>query len=169
MDDSVKLVPLDGNPSDWKMSLGSNHGDKPGDYPPVAHAKDSGAHIITYDITGQNDVTFAASPIGVSRTVAKPPAGATDPQLPVFTILNNGKQLVVVDWNSEKVDLNYQLYFNNHKPLDPIIQNGGGIKPGFYTTGSSTATYSTIVSYALVAVVAFLIGMFVYRLFFARR
>jgi hypothetical protein len=119
--------------------------------------------VITYDIVGTNNVTFAAQPIGVSRTVAKPPAGATDPQMPSYTVLNNGKQLVVVDWNSDQVDLNYQLYFNNHGPLDPIIQNGGGVKPGIMKTPiSSTATI------ALVAAAAFLIGMFAYRLFFAR-
>jgi hypothetical protein len=168
MNQSVKLVPLTGGPSEWKMSLGTASGDKPGHYPPVKLQKDSGAHVITYDIVGQNNVTFAANPIGVSRTAAKPPAGASDPEVPTFTILNNGKQLVVVDWNSEAVGLNYQLYFNNHGPLDPVIQNGGGIKPGFTDTKSYSSAYGSAATYALVAVVAFLLGMLIYRQVFAR-
>jgi hypothetical protein len=44
---------------------------------------------------------------------------------------------VVVDWNyGDAQDLRYQINFTDscgqrRDPLDPVIQNGGGIKPGF--------------------------------------
>ena len=90
--------------------------------------------MITFNIVAppSSNIVFddstATAAMGVTRSAGtKPPPGATDPQIPAYTILNNGKQLVVANWNSDPTTLYYSLYFKNfNHPLDPIMDNGGG-------------------------------------------
>lgn len=129
----VKLTPLPGD--DWQVTSPWGNGQGNGHYPRFKMDTNSGAHLISFEIvggSGPNDVTFQSVPIGVSRT-GKPAQGAGDPQI-VWRADASGKKLWVVDWNDNdaslgNLSLNYVLFVNNHKPLDPIIDNGGSIKP----------------------------------------
>lgn len=166
MDDSVKLTPLgDATSTDWKVTHGWSSGSKPSDYPQVKLSKDSGAHVITFDIKGDNTVTFSSDPLWVqagSKPNQKPPAGADNGQIGAWKVLNNGKQLVVVDWNDASGQLYYHLNVDNHGALDPIIDNGGGVKP------PRASYFSDFAALALVAVAFFFAGMLVHKIFFSR-
>ena len=155
MNATIKLTPVNGS---WQVSNPNLHLDK-----------DSGAHVITFDIVGNsNGITF--DPLDTlwaqmgSKPTSQPPKGADNGQIGGWQILNNGKQLVIVDWNDQPGQIYYHINFKGSGPLDPIIDNGGGIKPP-----SPVFVLSDAISFALVAVVAFVVGMFVYRTFFAMR
>ena len=155
MDARITLVPTGDN--QWNVSNGN----------PVL-PKDSGAHILTFNIVGNNtghDITFAQDAIWAqmnSKPGSKPANGSDMGQIGGMQILNDGHQLVVVDWNSVAGMLHYRLNFDGYGPVDPIIDNGGGIKPP-----SPTFTLADSVGYVAVAIVALLVGIFVQRIFFA--
>lgn len=152
MDATVKLNPVNGN---WQVSN-----------PRVKLPQDSGAHVITFDIIGNSSgITFAQDPLWVqmgSKPVQKPAPGSDNGQIGAWKVLNNGKQLVVVDWNDIPGDLHYALNFNGYRQLDPVIENGGGIKPP-----APQVMWVEYATFALVALVSFVVGMFVYKRFFA--
>ena len=158
MNASVKLIPT-GN-DQWNISNGN-----------PAFKKDSGAHVLTFDIvqnqTGK-DITFGPDPMwvqmGSKPGATKPPVGADQGQIGAWKVLNNGHQLVVIDWNDAAGKLYYKLNFNNYGSTDPIIDNGGGVKPP-----PGRFQFADVATYALVALVALLVGMFVQRVFFTRR
>ncbi|MEO8455280.1 MAG: hypothetical protein ABI454_08975 [Sphingomicrobium sp.] len=154
MDATIKLNPVNGT---WHVSD-----------PHVKLDQNSGAHVLTFDIIGNSkDITFdPQDPLWIqmgSKPTAPPLKGADKGQIAGPIILNNGKQLVIVDWNSEAGQLNYHMNFKGYGPLDPIIDNGGGVKPPRPTYFSDFATL------ALVAAASFLIGMFVHKVLFASR
>jgi hypothetical protein len=156
---TVQLVPT-GNPANpWNISNGNPH-----------LAKNSGAHVITFTIVNNNtgrDITFGPDPMwvqmGSQKPAAKPPVGADQGQIGAWKVLDNGHQLVVVDWNDVPGQLHYKLNFAGYPSTDPIIENGGGIKPS-YT--NYLAEYGTLI---LVAAVSLLVGGFLHKLLFARR
>jgi hypothetical protein len=155
MDATITLVPMGNNK--WNVS----HGDQ-------KFAKDSGAHILTFNIVGNNtgkDITFAQDAIWAqmnSKPGSQPAKGSDMGQIGGPQILNNGHQLVVVDWNSVAGNLYYRLNFDGYGPVDPIIENGGGIKPP-----SPKLMLADYIGYAALAIAAFLVGMLVHRMFFA--
>ena len=146
------------------------NGDHPGNYPQIKLDEDSGAHILTFDIVGGQGITFSNDPIWVwtnNPTGQKPTGHSEDPQIPAPKVLNHGKQLVVVDWNDQAGTLQYQLNFMKNgaawHPLDPVIINGGGIKP------TSTAYFADVASMlAFTALIALTLGVFLQRTFFTR-
>jgi hypothetical protein len=153
MDATIKLNPVNGT---WDVSE-----------PHVKLAKDSGAHVLTFDIVGNSkDITFdPQDPLWIqmgSKPNAQPQKGADNGQIAGPKILNNGKQLVIVDWNDAPGQLYYHMNFKGYGPLDPIIDNGGGVKPPFMN-------FSSYVAEAVIALVAFALGMLVYRSFAAFR
>jgi hypothetical protein len=154
MDATIKLNPVNGT---WQVSE-----------PHVKLGKDSGAHVITFDIIGNSkDITFdPQDPIWIqmgTKPTAPPQKGADNGQIAGPVIANNGKQLMIVDWNTLPGALNYHMNFKGYGPLDPIIDNGGGVKPPRANYFSDFATL------ALVAIAFFLVGMFVHKAFFASR
>jgi hypothetical protein len=147
MDATIKLNPVNGN---WQVSE-----------PHLKLAKDSGAHVLTFDIVGNsNGITFdPQDPLWIqmgSKPNTQPQKGSDNGQIGGPKILNNGKQLVIVDWNDVPGQLYYHMNFKGYAPLDPIIDNGGGVKPPFMN-------YANYLSYAAIALVAFFLGMLVYR------
>jgi hypothetical protein len=161
MDASVKLTPLDPPDStNWKVSHGLSSGSDPGHYPHVKLSKDCGAQVITFDIQGKNSITFNQNdPLWVQAGTKpnpkqKLPVGADMGQIGAWKIMNGGKQLVVLDWNDAQATLYYQLNVDGgHGNLEPIIDNGGGMKPPL-----TTATWE-YTGFAVVALAAFAIGM----------
>jgi hypothetical protein len=154
MDATIKLNPVNGT---WQVSE-----------PHVNLAKDSGAHVLTFDIIGNsNGITFdPQDPLWIqmgSKPNAQPQKGADNGQIAGPKILNNGKQLVIVDWNDAPGQLYYHMNFKGYGPLDPIIDNGGGVKP------PRANYFSDFVTFALVAIAFFFVGMFVHKAFFASR
>ena len=160
MDASIKLVPT-GNPANpWNISNGN-----------PTLGKNSGAHVLTFDIVNNStgkDITFGPDPMWVQMNskpgTTKPPVGADQGQIGAWKVLGNGHQLVVVDWNDVAGPLHYKLNFVNYASTDPIIDNGGGIKPP-----PSAFQWADYAAYAIVAIVALFVGMFVQRAFFSRR
>src|SRR5205823_9193471 len=116
MNASIKLIPANGQ---WQVSNGH-----------VMLPKDSGAHVVTFDIVDNNtgkDITFGTDPMWVqmgSKPNTKPNPGADMGQIGAWKVLDNGHQLVIVDWNDVPGQLYYHLNFNGYGPLDPIIDNG---------------------------------------------
>lgn len=159
--DEVKLIPLpNGAPSPWRVTYNGKSGDKPGDYPVVGLMKDSGPHMIHFELSGNHSgITFADNPIWVNAG-SKPNPGAADGQI-VALASNDGKELFVLDMNTNKqpVQLHYSMNFVGHPALDPIIDNGGH---GFYL-----GTAHLLIGAAIVLVVGFFIRP-LYRAMFSR-
>ena len=98
MNADVKLIPLDGTPSFWKMSMGDGHeGDKPGHYPQVDLPKKRGAHVLTFDIVGSKDDhvrqrtaiwMWVAIPTGPSRR-----ADSGIGKFPVWKVVDGGQAI----------------------------------------------------------------------------
>lgn len=107
---------------DYDGNFGNGHTQP---YPAVKAKKDEGPHFVVFKIHNTPNVTFSSDPIWVSAA-GKPPPQSKDPQIGGWQVKDSGKTLVLFDWNSQAVDLNYQLNFTGARPLDPIIQNGGG-------------------------------------------
>jgi hypothetical protein len=164
MDATVKITPLDPPTStNWRVTHGFSGSSDPKDYPHVKLSKDSGAQVITFNIQGTNGTTFnKADPLWVqagSKPSQKPPVGADMGQIGAWKVMNDGKQLVVLDWNDAAGTLYYQLNVDGgHGPLEPIIDNGGGVKPGLMS-------YSAYSADIFVALVAFVLGCLACRFF----
>ena len=97
-------------------------------------ARDSGSHNIIFDLDTRLDLRFdATEPFLAAKTGGSCPDTLDRNQFMVDRC--DAKRLVVIDWNyGIEADYNFKLNFVNsegmvQKAYDPIIQNGGGIKP----------------------------------------
>lgn len=98
--------------------------------------RDSGPYRIKFELDTKLDLRFnAAAPFFCAKDSGKCPSSLDTEQMMVDEC--DEDDLVVIDWNyGEEQELRYQINFvdksgGERDPLDPIIQNGGGIKPGF--------------------------------------
>lgn len=98
--------------------------------------RDSGPYKIKFKLDTKLDLRFdEGAPFYCVRDEGACPSALDSDQLMVDRCEKN--ELVVIDWNyGDEQELRYQVNFTDgsgqHRdPLDPIIQNGGGIKPGF--------------------------------------
>jgi hypothetical protein len=102
----------------------------------IALPRDSGPYRIKFELDTKLDLRFAAAaPFYCAKDRGSCPASLDTDQMMVDSC--DKDELVVVDWNyGDEQELRYQVNFTDkcgapREPLDPIIQNGGGIKPGF--------------------------------------
>lgn len=129
--EKVQLTPLPSG--EWQMQSTWGKGQGNGNFPRFKLDKDAGPHIISFEIVGgPANVTFKDKPIAVKAN-AKPQPGDLDSQIS-WAPGATAKKLWVVDMNTNpaadgNLPLNYVLYFNNFKDLDPIIDNGGTTRP----------------------------------------
>ena len=126
----IELIPDNGVPSGWKVKHDGKQGSAPGSYPKVDFAKDSGPHLVVFQLPQTSPATFnAADPIWIQKGTTSPTQSGMDPQFPDWAIFNGGKTLVLLDKNSGSPDqFSYRIKADNYTPiLDPIIDNGGGI------------------------------------------
>ena len=126
----IELIPDTTVPSGWKVKHDGKQGDKPSNYPKVDFAKDSGPHLVVFQLPQNSTATFnAVDPIWVQKGSTSPTQSGIDPQFPDWQIFNGGKTLVLLDRNSGSQDqFSYRIKADNYTPiLDPIIDNGGGI------------------------------------------
>jgi hypothetical protein len=123
----VVLNPLAGGPGhDWKVDHNGKSGSDPATYPVVSLPAKSGPYLVHFTIQGSNNIKFATAPIAV-QAGSKPTGPGVDPQIAAYLPSKDGKELFVLDKNDGNgVQLFYQLSFNGHASLDPIIDNGGG-------------------------------------------
>jgi hypothetical protein len=161
----VELIP-DSGASGWKVKHGNNIGTGPSSYPKIDLAANSGPHLVIFKITDNSvssTATFnATDPMWIQKGSTSPTQQGMDPQIADWAIFDGGKTLVVLDTNSQSGDLSYRVKADNYTPvLDPIIRNGGTTTPPSYE-----ANYWLIGG---VALLAFVLGMFVHRQFFATR
>lgn len=168
----VELIPDGIAASGWKVKHDGQQGDKPQDYPKLLFAKDSGPHLITFTLPQNSSATFNANdPIWIAPGTQSPTQKGIDPQFPDWAIFDNGKTLVVLNKNSgPEMQYSYRVKADNYaKPLDPIIENKGGvggvINPPSPGGGYSQSEYLTAAAVALL--VGVLIGFFVHKLMFA--
>jgi hypothetical protein len=127
--------------------------------PPVQLPPNSGEWLISFQLTGNTpqNVTFnRADPMWVRAKQKPDQANKTNPQITAMHVTSDGKELIVLDSNSNPKDegvlpLHYQLNFNGTSALDPIIENGGGPK--------QVHDAYDFVTVALIAAAAFLIGI----------
>lgn len=151
---------MNGANFEWQLG-GDVSGNGPAKDKRTDIGKDSGPHYLTYKITGApaQNVIFAQDAISVATTSAATKTKSSHSQI-AWKVKSDGKELMVFDWNSETVDLYYQLNFVGAPSIDPIIQNGGG--------GGGQPNPKSISAAILVAsAAAFFLGMFAYRVFFA--
>jgi hypothetical protein len=138
--------------------------------PPVQLPPDSGAWLISFQLSGgaAQNVTFNRNDPMWVRANSKPDQShKTDSQITAMYVTSDGKELIVLDKNSNSADegtlpLHYQLNFNGAPVLDPIIENGG--KPFI---GGTSQNFLASASSALIiglAVLIFFIGGVVGRL-----
>ena len=178
----------------WEVEHDGKKGNNNSNYPTVKVKKNDGPHFIVFEIEGNNSITFPASNQISVKAGSKPSSGDTHPQIPTWRVADNGKQLWVFDWNdndpAQALQLHYMLNFQGQgvKPLDPIIENGGGTigggeppppppppPPGPQGPGATAATESTqpstpglfgnidAVSIVIGLVVGFLIALVLFR------
>ena len=118
---------------EWQITSAWGNGKGNGHYPHFKLDKDSGPHIINFEIVGgQPNVTLKDLPIAV-KAGSKPQPGDSNPQI-AWAPGATPTTLWVVDMNTNpatdgNLALNYVLYVNNFKDLDPIIDNGGTTRP----------------------------------------
>jgi len=159
----VELIP--NPPNGWKVKHGVNEGSNPGSYPKVDFAPNSGPHLVIFklqDVQNTKPTFDTTDPIWIGKGSTSPTKSGMDPQIADWAIFDGGKTLVILDTNSAAGDLSYRVQAKGYAPvLDPIIRNGGTTTPPSMET-----------SYALLAgvgLLAFALGMFVYRQFFATK
>lgn len=113
--------------------------------------KDSGPHLISFELP-QNQTTISfdrSDPIWV-QAGSKPTKKTEHDQIPAWVVTEDGKELILLDLNDNDssqgtLELHYQLNFASPtKPLDPIIENGGGPKLVTYSEAQTGPGYNRI-------------------------
>lgn len=126
----VELIPDSTAASGWRVKHDGKQGTKPQDYPHINFAKDTGPHLIVFQLPQNSPATFNANdPIWVAPGTTSPTKPGIDPQISDWAVLGGGKTLVLLDQNyGNQATLSYRIKADNYAPvLDPIIDNGGGI------------------------------------------
>ena len=124
----------------WIMDYNGHHGGSPSTYPVISLGADTGVQQINFTIDPHADkgIVFSTDPqnppMWVHAGQGKPHKGATQPQVLAWYVVDQGRELQVIDANnnypaSPTLHLQYQLNFDKHGPLDPIIDNGGTTHP----------------------------------------
>jgi hypothetical protein len=165
----VELIP-DSSASGWKVKHGSNWGTGPSSYPKVDLPANSGPHLVVFKIMDNSvssSATFnATDPMWLQKGSTSPTQQGFDPQITDWAIFDGGKTLVVLDTNTQAGDMSYRVKADGYgKILDPIIRNGGTTTPpsmDFWSSGE-------IATAGILLVLAFIVGFFVHRQFFAPR
>ena len=128
--DVIIKATQNGNGIDYELDI-----KKHGSHGKIALPKDSGPYKIKFKLDTHLDLRFdAAAPFHCVKDDGSCPKTLDSEQIMVSRC--DKDELVVVDWNYGcEQDLRYQINFvdkcgQRREPLDPIIQNGGGIKPG---------------------------------------
>lgn len=124
----VELIPDSQIPSKWKLKYGGNTGNGPSNYPKIKLDEDSGPALITFTLPEDAPMKFSANPIWVAEGTNSPLQKGVDDQIGAVKVFDAGKTLVILDRNTEDVELGYRLNFDGYASLDPIIDNGGGRK-----------------------------------------
>ena len=172
MTNKIKDVELTPDPTSlkkWKLKHDGYTGTNPSNYPKIDLKKDDGPHLIVFKIKDGPGITFSKDPIWVQEGTTPPSVKTESDQIPTWRVRDAGKKLVVFDWNDnpQLTDLAYRLNFDGYAPLDPIIRNGGGEGsppppgPEMHFSGAEIAMAG------LALLVAFLVGFYVHRKFFA--
>jgi hypothetical protein len=120
----VELIPQGAK---WKIKHGSSEGDDELTYPKLVY-EDADPHLIIFKLPPGPERFSPDEPIWVSAT-EKPKSYAEHSEIVDWAVLDNGKTLVVLNKNSEDVELYYNLSMlrgNQKVQLDPVIKNGGG-------------------------------------------
>ena len=135
----------------FDVSDGTSQGHSEATYPVLDFPAGTGPQLIVFQLASGPEKFSQNDPIWVSAT-SKPQGPATHPQIIDAKVFDNGKTLVVLNKNSEDVDLYYNLNMVSGGgaalKLDPVITNGGG------GSGIDWASYAIIgaVAGALLAV-----------------
>ena len=150
----------------WKVTHNNQWGDHggsgPQSYPKVDLPAKSGAHLLVFNIDSDTVKFSPTAPFWVRKDAKPDASNNTSAQFPLYKIQNEGKQLIVAACNDIAGEFQYQLNVGAHDPLDPVILNGGGIKPGGYS-------YQQVALAAgLAALAFFFVGIFVQRKFLSR-
>ena len=128
----IELV-TNGGKLEWEISHKWKTGG-PGDYPVIKFDKNDGPDLIVFKIKNpEPHIKFAESDAIWVQAGSKPQQSGLGNQIANPKTMENGKKLVVVDWNDNPtpVDLHYRLNFESPvQSLDPIIRNGGEGGPG---------------------------------------
>jgi hypothetical protein len=159
---SIQLEPVwNGGAFDhWRMGVGNG---TPVDPPYPTLTVDHGNNAdLTFTITNPQGIQFqpnnppTSAPIYIQPGSQKP-TGGVDGDFKNIQVKNDPKTgaknavLVLHDGNQKGGTFTYVLNFNGAKPLDPIVDNGGG-GPGFYSF-SAVEIAGIVAGLAVIAVV----------------
>lgn len=133
----------------WQMGIDPSP-PQPPPYPVISVAHGNSATITFTVQPGQQNISFA----GVPLLVPPKSDGIDAPTV-------NGTSMTVTDHNFKSDQVPYVLVFNGAPKLDPIIKNDGGGSAPFAAYFANSAVQ--VASWALVAVVVFLIARAIYR------
>lgn len=168
-DVEISAVTATNTTGPWKVIHDGNSSAQSASYPAVVLPQYDGPYAITFKITGDPNVTFSNDPIWV-QAGNKPKMHVIDSQITVHPGAAGTRELTITDANSNTptqppLKLYYRLNFNGdlpHRKLDPIILNGGGVKPQF------ELSLVQVTELAFAAFVAFFLARVAYRLLFRR-
>jgi len=167
-------------PPKWKVDHPGSTKNDPQGYPVVELAPSSGPHLVIFKLPGGHKFNDDSSIGPIWIDTQKPTSKVRHPDITDVKLFDNGKTLVILDKNSTKGELHYQLNIKNSHGssdnLDPIIDNGGGTyppPPGLAASpGTSSAPAAPCTSamdfagLAIALVIGLVVGFFVHRLFF---
>ncbi len=165
----VELIPDDSIASKWKVKHDGFVGDAPNGpkkYPEIVLPQGDGPHLIVYRLPDNVTATFNKNdPIWVHKGTTSPLQKEIDDQIVDWEVFDGGKTLVLLDKNTEQGYLSYRVKAENYDHvLDPIIRNGGTAPPA-PTMPSYSAIEIAVAGLSLL--LAFLVGFYVHRRFFA--
>jgi hypothetical protein len=152
---SKKETPVEVIPqgAKWKIKHGVSEGDDEQTYPQLVY-EDANPHLIVFKLPPGPEQFSTDDPIWVSAT-QKPTSTEEHPEIVDWAVFENGKTLVVLNKNSEDVELYYSLNMtraNQNVQLDPVIKNGGGGGGG---------GFEGVTAFLVVALVAAVLGAIV--------
>ena len=161
---NLSSLPQPAGPPKWRLCRVQGQqaqcGDDAATYPVLEFLEGTGPRLIVFKLEPGPYRFHEDDPIWVSET-AKPELSSHHDEIIDATVFDNGKTLVVVNKNSDDVDLFYNLNMrdtgNAQHNVDPEIKNGGH---GFF---GSDAAMLLIGGAVLAALVAALVSYFVAR------
>jgi hypothetical protein len=162
-------------PPKWKVKHDGSPKDDAEGYPVVQLDAGSGPQLVIFRLPNSHKFNESQTVGPIWIDTQKPTSQIIHSQIADWKVFDGGRTLVVLDKNSQKVELHYQLNLKNHSTgspdnLDPIIDNGGGTTPPPASTTAPPAIAARpamdFAGLAIALVLGLIAGFMVHRIFF---
>jgi hypothetical protein len=174
MSKDVELTRQTSGPKKWKLTHPGSPKDDAEGYPVVDLPPNSGPQLVIFTLPNGHKFNQDASVGPIWIDTQKPTSKVIHPDITDWKVYDGGRTLVVLDKNSTKAELHYQLNIKNSHGsadnLDPIIDNGGGTYPPPPAITGSPGTPASqpmdFMGLGIALVIGLVLGFFAHRLFF---